>query len=193
MSRRPLLLLAALALVVVVAVGLVQTSGQDDGSEVDVPDAAEVARLLAGAPAPLARLHARSDRLLPAADARKELAALKGYPVVINKWGSWCTPCRQEFPTFQRVSADLGKEVAFLGVDVQDNRGAAERFLEKNPVSYPSLYDPKLEAADAFKAASSFNPATIFYDRAGTQTYIHQGPYLSPGELKSDIAKYARG
>ncbi len=193
MPRRPLLLLAALLLVVVVGIGLVQTSGQDDGSGVDVPDAAEVSKLLAGAPAPLARLHARSDELLPAADAKRELAALKGFPVVVNKWGSWCTPCRQEFPTFQRVSAELGREVAFLGLDVQDNRAAAEGFLAKNPVSYPSLFDPRLEAATAFDAASSFNPATLFYDKTGKQTYLHQGPYLTPEDLKADIDRYARG
>lgn len=193
MTRRPLLLLAALALVVVVAVGLVQTSGQGGGSEVDVPDRAEVAKLLAGAPAPLANLHARSNALLAAGTAKAELAALKGYPVVVNKWGSWCNPCRAEFPVLQQVSAELGTTVAFLGLDVSDSRGDAARFLAKNPVSYPSLYDPKLDAAQALEVASAFNPATVFYDRAGKQTYIHQGQYVTAEELKADIARYTRG
>lgn len=192
MRRRPVLLLAALALVAVVVVGILQSGGTSDAA-VDVPTQSEVRELLAGAPAPLARLHERGNQLLRAQSARAELAALKGHPVVVNKWGSWCTPCRQEFPTFQRVSAELGKEVAFLGLDVQDPRGDAERFLRDNPLSYPSFYDPDLKAATDLSVASTYNPATLFYDAAGKQTYVHQGPYLDADDLRADIAKYARG
>ena len=46
---------------------------------------------------------------------RRQLAALRGYPVVVNKWASWCGPCRFEFPFFQRLVTKRGKQVAFLG------------------------------------------------------------------------------
>lgn len=193
MRRRPLLLLAALALVAVVVVGLLQSSAVETPSRDGVPTAADLRERLAGAPAPLARLHARGNQLIPAQGAEAELEALKGYPVVVNKWGSWCDPCRAEFPTFQRVSAELGREVAFLGLNVQDGFGPASRFLDGHLTSFPSIHDPNLEAAQAFGVASTYNPATIFYDAGGKQTFVHQGPYYEVEDLRADIAKYARG
>ena len=99
---------------------------------------------LAGSPAPLAALHAQASELLPggarALDAR--LAALRGYPVVINKWASRCEPCRAESGVFQRAAVNLGREVAFIGLDSGDSsRGEPEGFLRTFPQSYPSYYD----------------------------------------------------
>src|SRR4051794_9610102 len=64
---------------------------------------------------------------------RSRLGALRGHPVVVNQWASWCPPCRQEFRYLQRVAARYGNRVAFLGVDAQDNRGDAQKFLSKFP------------------------------------------------------------
>lgn len=192
MRRRPILLLAALALVAIVVVGLLQSGGSSE-SEAKAPSAGELRERLAGAPAPLARLHTRGNQLLDADDAKAELAALEGYPVVVNKWASWCGPCRAEFPTFQEVSADLGKEVAFLGLNAGDGPGPAARFLEGYPTSFPSISDPDLKAVADLGIAGSFWPTTAFFDKRGKQTYVHQGPYLSPEDLRADIAKYTRG
>src|SRR3954454_6365362 len=76
-------------------------------------------KALAGSPAPLAALHMQADQLLPGGlDAyERRIASLKGYPAVVNVWASWCGPCRFEFPTLQKLSAEYGKRVAFLGVD----------------------------------------------------------------------------
>ena len=104
---------------------------------------------LAGSPAPLAALHAQASELLPG-DARAlhaRLSALRGYPVVINKWASWCEPCRAEFGVFQRASVSLGREVAFIGIDSGDtSRAEARAFLRTFPLSYPSYYDQSGEA-----------------------------------------------
>lgn len=193
MRRRRVLLLAAVALAAVLAVGFTQLGAGGASSDAKAPTAAELRERLAGAPAPLARLHARGNRLLPAGSAKAELAALEGYPVVVNKWASWCAPCRGEFPAFQEVSAELGKEVAFLGLNAQDARADAARFLADYPTSFPSIHDPDLKAAKTFGAASTYFPTTVFYDASGKQTYIHQGPYYEAEELRADIAKYARG
>ena len=75
---------------------------------------------------------------------------MKGYPVVVNQWASWCGPCRAEFPWFQNASAKYGKKVAFLGVDSQDSDDAAKTFLGEYPVPYPSYTDPDKEIAEGF-------------------------------------------
>ena len=79
---------------------------------------------------------------------RSGSTSLRGYPVVVNVWASWCGPCRFEFPHFQRAAAAYGKRVAFLGIDSQDSDDAAATFLREEPVPYPSYTDPDEEIAD---------------------------------------------
>lgn len=147
---------------------------------------------LAGAPKPLAALYARPNELLGGgADAfQKQIADLHGYPVVVNQWASWCGPCRFEFPLFQRLSAKLGKRVAFLGVDSQDSDAAARTFLGEAPVPYPSYTDPDQDIGKLLKATLGL-PDTAFYDSRGRLVFTKQGPYSDQAELRADIHRYA--
>jgi len=151
------------------------------------------AKRLAGAPAPLGSLHSQSNRLLDGgADAfNQRIKGLKGYPVVVNKWASWCGPCRAEFPFFQRQALKRGKKVAFLGVNSNDNDGSAKDFLDRFPVSYPSYKDPDLEVAKQFKAVAAF-PSTAFYDSKGRLVSLKQGSYATEAKLAEDIDRYAK-
>src|SRR4051812_4416390 len=110
--RRLLVVLGAVALVAVVVIGLTQAGGREkaDAPKFDLPKAK---RELAGAPAPLAALHEQSNELISGGKTAFEqrLAELKGHPVVINKWASWCAPCQAEFPVFESVGTQRGKEV----------------------------------------------------------------------------------
>jgi thiol-disulfide isomerase/thioredoxin len=157
------------------------------------PPAAQVRAKLAGAPAPLASLHGQAGELLPggAGAFRARLAGLRGHPVVVNKWASWCPPCRQEFPYFQRVSVDLGRAVAFVGVDSNDNSSDARAFLARYPVSFPSYEDPDQKVAKVFNGHVVF-PTTAYYTRTGRLEFIHQGGYASEARLREDIGRYAR-
>jgi cytochrome c biogenesis protein CcmG/thiol:disulfide interchange protein DsbE len=148
---------------------------------------------LAGSPPPLARLHEQAGRLLPGElpAFERRLADLRGHPVVVNKWASWCGPCREEFPWFQRLSARLGRGIAFVGVDSRDSAAAARTFLEEFPVPYPSYSDPDQEIARAIGAGVGF-PATAFYDSGGRLAYTRQGQYASESDLAADIRRYAR-
>lgn len=187
MSRLPLL--ASLCAVAIAAGGC--SSG--DEPESAAPPQREASAALAGAPAPLAGLHDQASELLDGGPEAFEerLRRLKGHPVVVNMWGSWCEPCRREFPFFQSQAIKRGKEVAFLGVDGQDPEGDAEAFLAQYPVAFPSYKDPDLKIAAVIKAVGPF-PATVFYDRKGEITHLQQGPYEDEQALAADIERYAR-
>jgi cytochrome c biogenesis protein CcmG/thiol:disulfide interchange protein DsbE len=121
----------------------------------------------------------------------QQVEALRGHPVVVNKWASWCGPCRFEFPFFQKQVAARGKQVAFLGVDGEDSKDGARRFLAKFPVPYPSYFDPHSDIAKVFHGDRAF-PTTAYFDRRGGVEYVKQGGYPSAEALATDIGRYAR-
>lgn len=118
------------------------------------------------------------------------LVGLRGYPVVVNVWASWCPPCRAEFPYFQRASARLSGRTAFVGVDTIDSRSAARQFLHQFPVSYPAYEDPSGAIGRRIGTLGGV-PVTAFYDRLGRLVYLHQGPYTSERQLLANIATYS--
>jgi cytochrome c biogenesis protein CcmG, thiol:disulfide interchange protein DsbE len=187
-TKRRLLGASAALLCALAAAGC---GSDDSGGSGRAPD---YDRTLAGAPAPLASLHAQANEILPGGrDAfERRIAALRGHPVVVNKWASWCGPCRAEFPYFQRLSAKLGRSVAFLGVDSDDSDDAARTFLRDYPVPYPSYSDPDQDVAAAIEATLGF-PSTAYYDAGGELVYTKQGGYASQQELLADIRRHALG
>jgi cytochrome c biogenesis protein CcmG, thiol:disulfide interchange protein DsbE len=192
--RRIAGILGGLVLVVLLVIGLTQAGRGDGGTSSKRPfDLAKAQRELAGAPAPLAGLHRQSARLLdggrPAFERR--MAGLRGYPVVVNKWASWCGPCRTEFPIFQSEAVKEGKRVAFVGVNAGDSRDPARRFLRATPLPFPSYVDPSEKIAKSIRAPANY-PITVFFDRRGRLVYIHQGGYRRQADLAADVRRYLR-
>jgi thiol-disulfide isomerase/thioredoxin len=192
-AGRLALVFGGIALVVVLGLGISQALKESKAPPKATSSLtpAVISQRLEGAPPPLAALHRQANQILPGArkGLRTRLTELRGHPTVVNIWAAWCGPCRAEMPVMQRVSLDMGKQVAFLGVDMKDNREAAATFLRKTPVTYPSYDDPSGEVYNAEKLVGV--PSTLFYDSTGKQTFVHQGPYFDRADLVDDIRKYA--
>ena len=192
MRRRPVALLLIVLALGGVAAAVVSGGGSEQKS--GTTSSKRTAReALSGAPAPLAAVHRQANRLLGggAAAFRERLRELRGYPVVVNKWASWCPPCRAEFPFFQRQAIERGREIAFLGVDANDADRDAARFLEQLPLTYPSYRDAELKVSAVFNGVPAF-PTTAYYDSKGELAYVKQGGYASERKLVEDIERYAR-
>ena len=192
--RKGVLIVVAAGVAAAVVVGFLQARSSDNatGAAPEPLTLAQVSRPLAGAPAKLAALHGRVNELRPggakALDA--QLRELRGTPVVVNLWASWCDPCRFELPYLQRQALARGARVAFLGVNSNDNRDDARKLAERFPMPYPSFEDPRLAVAGRYGARGL--PATAFYDAKGKLT-VHQGVFSSEAKLRDAIDRYALG
>jgi len=145
---------------------------------------------LASSPPALAELHRQAGQLVGSASAlTARLRSLRGYPVVLNVWASWCGPCRSEFPLLASASVTYGRRVAFLGADTEDQPASARSFLAGHHVAYPS-YEASTEALSTLAAFEGV-PTTMFFDREGRLVHVHSGQYDAQGTLDRDIESYA--
>lgn len=100
------------------------------------------------------------------------IEGLRGTPLVVNVWASWCGPCRVEAPALAEVATAYGDRVQFLGVDVLDTREDARAFIEEFGWPYPSVFDKTGSIRDRLGLLGQ--PATIIYDAVGgvVDTYV---------------------
>jgi thiol-disulfide isomerase/thioredoxin len=96
-----------------------------------------------------------------------DVAGDRGKVVVVNFWGSWCSPCRAEADDLEGAyQATKAKGVTFIGVNSRDDRDAAMAF-ERGRVTYPSVYDPDGKVALKFDVTQVSTPSTLILDRQG--------------------------
>lgn len=117
-------------------------------------------------------------------DGRLSPQEVRGYPVVVNFWASWCGPCKDEAPRLVAAAKAHTGDVVFLGLDVQDFERDALRFLERYGINYPSARDGGDGTFDAYGLTGL--PETYFLDRRG-RVVLHSIGEISAEELEAGI------
>lgn len=115
-----------------------------------------------------------------------DLAGLRGRPLVVNVWASWCGPCRAELPILGAVSEQTRGKIDFLGVNVSDTRKSGLEMAGTYKMRFPSVFDPTFASRQGLRVSGV--PLTLFVRPSGTIAYRHNGPITSEDQLKQLIA-----
>ena len=117
-----------------------------------------------------------------------DLGRAPGVPMVVNLWGSWCAPCRQEMPILQQFADVAGDRVRMVGVISKDGLPQATSFAEDAGVTFPSAFDGNGE----LMAELGLNalPYTYFVDADGGLVHTEAGPVSSLEELQGLVAEH---
>jgi cytochrome c biogenesis protein CcmG, thiol:disulfide interchange protein DsbE len=119
------------------------------------------------------------------ADEQVSLRELRGYPIVMNFWASWCEPCKAEAPRLTSSAEAHAGKVIFLGMDLQDFKSDARRFLERYETNYVSVRDGGDSTYSDYGLTGL--PETYFLDRQGRVISRWVGE-ISEAELEAGIA-----
>ena len=147
---------------------------------------------LAGAPAPLAGLYTQANRAAARRHRRLRGAdrAAEGYPVVVNVWASWCGPCRFEFPTLQKLSAQLRQAGRLPRGQLRGLRRRRRGVPRRSAGPLPQLHRPR-QGADRI-ARRYRRPARHRLLRSRRQAALSPaGPYADNADLEADVRRYA--
>jgi len=115
-----------------------------------------------------------------------QLSSFRGKSVVINFWATWCPPCREEFPEFEKVFVKNKKYLEILGVNLQEDKKDINKFLEEIPVSFTLLLDPNKDVKELYNVF--IQPVTYFIDEEGKIVDKKFG-ILTKQEMKNKFSK----
>jgi cytochrome c biogenesis protein CcmG/thiol:disulfide interchange protein DsbE len=119
-------------------------------------------------------------------DEQVSLSELRGFPIVLNFWASWCIPCGREAPRLNGSARAHRGRVVFLGLDVKDFSGDARKFLRKHDANYVSVRDGGSHSYDAYGLTGL--PETYFLDSRG-RILAHKLGEIQRGELESGVTR----
>ncbi|HEX5479512.1 MAG TPA: TlpA disulfide reductase family protein [Dehalococcoidia bacterium] len=119
------------------------------------------------------------------------LSDLRGKPVVVNFWASWCTECRQEMPDIVRAyDANAATGLVVVGVDLQENADAVQQFAREFGMKYPLVIDRNGGVADTWRIGGPVEgiPSSYFIDPNGIVQARSYGP-MTPQAIADNLAK----
>jgi thiol-disulfide isomerase/thioredoxin len=103
-----------------------------------------------------------------------DLTAYSGKVVYLDFWASWCTPCRQSFPWLNSLTRKYSRrDLVVIGVNVDQARGLADKFLKETPAEFPIIFDPQGDIAASFSVIGM--PSAALIDRSGHVRFQHTG------------------
>ena len=171
------LVVAAVIAIVVAAALELQGRGTDGITGVGIASSRATAEA-ESSPAPAFTMQTLDDRTVSLDDFRGDV-------VVINFWATWCTPCREEAPTFAKLWREYrSRGVRFLGINELDDQAAARVFVSDFELGYPSVFDPAGGLADDFRLYGM--PTTVMVDPDATIRYRFVG-YVAEPDLRTAI------
>jgi thiol-disulfide isomerase/thioredoxin len=153
------------------------------------PTAGASSGTVTAGPAPAGSGQALPDLRLPCftGGAEVSLGTLRG-PAVVNLWASWCQPCRQELPAFQRLAQRAGGRVHVVGVDTADRRDAAQSLAADLGLTFPALLDPDAKLRLALQRNAL--PLTLFVDGHGRVRYVDASGALDDTTLAGLVKRH---
>lgn len=102
-----------------------------------------------------------------------DLSKHQGKVVLVDFWASWCEPCRHSFPWLNEMQAKYGDRLVVIGVNVDRERAAADRFLKQVPARFDVIFDPNGELAAKYEVMGM--PSSFVFDTSGTLVEQHIG------------------
>ena len=117
------------------------------------------------------------------------LSELRGKPVILNFWATWCGPCRAEMPALQAAHERYGDDLQIVGVDQGEEGAVVKKFLDEFGISFPILLDPDMTVGHTYRILGL--PTTFFIDSQGIIRQVHAGQ-LNSAILAEGIVEIAR-
>jgi cytochrome c biogenesis protein CcmG/thiol:disulfide interchange protein DsbE len=118
------------------------------------------------------------------------LGSLRGHPVLLNFWATWCGPCKQEIPFLQDVATDparLAGGLEMVAVNAKETAQTVRDFQETSGMTYRVLLDPKGQVANLYNIKGI--PTTYFIDKDGIIRYVKVGTFSTKNQIEQTLDK----
>jgi cytochrome c biogenesis protein CcmG/thiol:disulfide interchange protein DsbE len=126
---------------------------------------------------------------LPTPDTKRKinLAGYSGKVVVVDFWATWCKPCHDSFPAYQRISEKFGSQVAVIGISVDEDPAGIPKFAKETGAKFPLAWDDGQVTSKSYQPPTM--PTSFVVDKAGIVRFVHSGFHAGEEqEIESEIS-----